>query len=431
MATLNYIIKSERKTTFATLWIRLRSGREYDIFVQSGYSIPPELWNNKTQKIKPKFTDIDDFTENSARELTNSLNTLRAIVLNALNDSVGQSINKLWLEKIVHTYHNPAIAIEKSKMSLEKFIDKYLDEIESGTRLTVDKKHFSHGTVKAFKGFKERYEEFCKFKRKKFDFNDVNLEMYDEFVAYFTKKNYSINTIGRHIKELKILMRVSRDEGYHNNGEVEKRKFKVVTAKVDNIYLTEKELASMYALDLTGKPHLDVARDVFLIGCYTAQRYSDYSIIGEQNIRKLNDGEVVIDFKQLKTGNRVVIPARMEVLEILAKYENKLPKTYEQKVNRYIKEVAQMAEITEPIEVEQMENGRLVKNIVPKNELVKTHTARRSGATNMYLAGIPAISIMKITGHKTEKEFMKYIKATEEETAIELMSHPYFSRSKR
>ena len=94
MATLNYIIKSERKTTFATLWMRLRSGREYDIFVQSGYSIPPELWNNKMQKIKPKFIEIDGFTENTARELINNINTLRALVLNALNDSAGHTINK-------------------------------------------------------------------------------------------------------------------------------------------------------------------------------------------------------------------------------------------------------------------------------------------------------------------------------------------------
>lgn len=163
-------------------------------------------------------------------------------------------------------------------MTLAKLIDKYIEEIENGTRLTVDTKHFSHSTVKAFKGFKERYDEFCKFKRKQFDFKDVNLSLYDEFVAYFTKKNYSINTIGRHIKELKILMRVSRDEGYHNNSEIEKRKFRVATAKVDNIYLTESELAAMYALDLSGKPHLAAARDVFLIGCYTAQRYSDYSV---------------------------------------------------------------------------------------------------------------------------------------------------------
>ena len=72
-------------------------------------------------------------------------------------------------------------------------------------------------------------------------------------------------------------------------------------------------------------------------------------------------------------------------------------------------------------------NGEKKTRIVEKCNLVKTHTARRSGATNMYLAGIPTIAIMKITGHKTEKEFMKYIKITEEESAMELMNHPYFS----
>lgn len=427
MATLKYVVRTTQKNKLAKVYVRLYEGKEYDITTFTGYLVLAESWNNKTQSFRTRFAFVDDFTEQEARNMQNNFEDLRNVILKAINSKGDKGITKTWLDNIINDFRNPNIKKEKAKMTLENFIDKYLEEIESGTRLTVDKKHFSRGTVKAFKGFKERYEEFCKFKRKKFDFNDVNMSLYDEFVAYFTKKNYSINTIGRHIKELKIIMRVSRDEGYHNNSEIEKRKFRVVTAKVDNIYLTESKLAAMYALDLSGKQHLDAARDVFLMGCYTAQRYSDYSIIGEQNIRKLNNGEIVIDLKQLKTGNRVVVPARKEVLEILAKYENKLPKTYEQKVNRYIKEVAQMAEITEPIEVEQMEYGRLVKNIVPKNELVKTHTARRSGATNMYLAGIPAISIMKITGHKIEKEFMKYIKATEEETAMELMSHPYFS----
>lgn len=163
------------------------------------------------------------------------------------------------------------------------------------------------------------------------------------------------------------------------------------------------------------------------LGCYTAQRYSDYSIINETNIRTLENGQRVIDLKQQKTGNRVIIPMRPEVFAILKKYNYRLPKTYEQKVNKYIKEIAEQADIIEPIEVEEMQNGKTIKRIVKKYELVKTHTARRSGATNMYLAKIPTIAIMKITGHKTEKEFMKYIKITEEESAMDLMNHPFFS----
>ncbi|MFQ9504801.1 MAG: tyrosine-type recombinase/integrase [Alistipes indistinctus] len=123
----------------------------------------------------------------------------------------------------------------------------------------------------------------------------------------------------------------------------------------------------------------------------------------------------------------MVIPARPELLAILAKYDNRLPKSYEQKVNKYIKEVAREAGITEKVEISYVENGEKKTRIVEKCDLVKTHTARRSGATNMYMAGIPTIAIMKITGHKTEKEFMKYIKITEEESAMELMNHPYFS----
>ena len=61
-----------------------------------------------------------------------------------------------------------------------------------------------------------------------------------------------------------------------------------------------------------------------------------------------------------------------------------------------------------------------------KCDLIKTHTARRSGCTNMYLAKIQPIDIMKISGHKTEREFLKYIKTGKEDTAIKLGSHSYF-----
>jgi len=168
-------------------------------------------------------------------------------------------------------------------------------------------------------------------------------------------------------------------------------------------------------------------RAVARLRCYTAQRFSDYSTINEGNIRILESGQRVIDLKQKKTGNHVVIPVRPELQAILDKYENRLPKAYEQKVNKFIKEVAREAGITEKIEVSYVENGEKKTHLVAKCDLVKTHTARRSGATIMYLAGIPTIAIMKITGHKTEKEFMKYIKITEEQTAMELMNHPYFS----
>jgi hypothetical protein len=63
-----------------------------------------------------------------------------------------------------------------------------------------------------------------------------------------------------------------------------------------------------------------------------------------------------------------------------------------------------------------------------KWQLVSSHTARRSGATNMYLAKIPTFRIMLITGHKTEQAFFKYIRITSEENAVILANHPFFKK---
>ena len=112
--------------------------------------------------------------------------------------------------------------------------------------------------------------------------------------------------------------------------------------------------------------------------------------------------------------------------QILQKYNYQVPKTFEQKVNFHIKKVGDKAKITEKIEVEKIKGGLKVKSLVPKNELIKTHTARRTDCTLMYLTGIPAIDIMKISGHKTEREFLNYIKVTKEQTAQNLAKHPYF-----
>ena len=315
----------------------------------------------------------------------------------------------------------------RSRESLSDYIARYVKEMESGERLNIHKLRYGLSTIKNYKGFIIQFDEFCKAKHKRYDFVDIDLKFYDDFVAYFTAKDYSINTIGRHVKELKIIMRAAREEGLHDNGLIESRKFRVLTAEVENIYLTESEIRAIAEVDLKGDKHKSIARDIFLVGCYTAQRFSDYSTINEGNIRTLDNGQKVIDLKQQKTGNKVVIPIRAELQAILDKYDNRLPKAYEQKVNKYIKEIAREAGIVDMVEVSYVESGEKKSHLVEKCELVKTHTARRSGATNMYLAGIPTIAIMKITGHKTEKEFMKYIKITEEQTAVELMNHPYFA----
>ena len=431
MATFCYRVRSTKKNKLAKVQIHFTVGRGNQFYADTQYLVLTDAWDNKRQTVKSRYTAVEDFTEQQGRELMKNLSELRSFILGEIAKDPERTMTRTKLEKIIYAFHHPRSVVNgkrvRSRESLSDYIARYVREMESGERLNIHKLRYGLSTIKNYKGFIIQFEEFCKIKHKRYDFGDIDLKFYDDFVAYFTAKGYSINTIGRHVKELKIIMRAAREEGLHDNGLIESRKFRVLTAEVENIYLTESEIRAIAEVDLKGDKHKSIARDIFLVGCYTAQRFSDYSTINEGNIRTLESGQRVIDLKQQKTGNKVVIPIRAELQAILDKYENRLPKAYEQKVNKYIKEIAREAGIVDMVEVSYVESGEKKSHLVEKCELVKTHTARRSGATNMYLAGIPTIAIMKITGHKTEKEFMKYIKITEEQTAMELMNHPYFA----
>lgn len=86
-------------------------------------------------------------------------------------------------------------------------------------------------------------------------------------------------------------------------------------------------------------------------------------------------------------------------------------------MNENLKSIGWEADFLDLVEVVNFKEGKRIVTFAKKYELISTHTARRSFATNLFKAGFPAISIMKITGHKTEKAFMRYIKITEEQNA--------------
>jgi integrase len=98
-------------------------------------------------------------------------------------------------------------------------------------------------------------------------------------------------------------------------------------------------------------------------------------------------------------------------------------------MNLYLKELCQRASITERVEVSRTKGGFRDTRTLEKWELITTHTARRSFATNAFLAGVPTINIMKITGHKSESVFLKYIKISTEQNALMLLNHPHFGGS--
>lgn len=203
-----------------------------------------------------------------------------------------------------------------------------------------------------------------------------------------------------------------KNHSYHLSG------FKVVSEETDAAYLTPEELKDIYDLDLTSVPRYERIRDLFIVGCWTGLRYSDWSKVQQQNIFNR-------DYMRIKTtkGERlIVIPLHHYVKAILEKYNYILPKVISnQKLNDYLKEIGKLAQLDDKISTTMTKAGSRVSSTHHKWEKVSTHTARRSFATNMYNIHVPSLTIMAITGHKTERSFLRYIKVNQEQHAIKLL----------
>ena len=439
MASIRLCVRSKVEGQLAPLWLRFRD-HSTDFYSITPEKVFPEYWNNDSQSFRQRILFNDQFSEQDKFDLELKFSNLRNAVLKDMLNHKGNDYTREWLDSIVNKFYNQK---EKGSETLIQYIRRFIVEATDGTRLTEeDSNRYRKSTIKNYLSFEVQFLEFCGIyteKNKKIlqkegkplrrlkvvNFNDITIDFYKDFVKFFNAKIYSPNTIGRHIKHLKVIMRLSADEGLHTNVEYQRKSFKALTEKVDNVYLSETEIKKIHELDLSGLKSLDIIRDVFLCGCYTAQRFSDYSRITKDMISE-DKGRKVIKLTQQKTGEQVIIPIRSELETILKKYDFTLPHTWEQKVNEHIKDIAKRAGITDKTSYEEKKGGLIAKHSIPKNELIKTHTARRSGCTNMYLAGVPTIGIMKISGHQTEREFLKYIKVSKQQNADILSNHPYF-----
>lgn len=323
------------------------------------------------------------------------------------------------IKKLIRHAVLDGLTLEQVRDSIAKFLGREVKAVNNSLFLPfyqywATTSFNTHTATKyTLLGYKIMNEYLSSVGRIEISFDDVDYTFYTEFVQWLRDtKGYAINTQGNQIKHLKSVMNEAYKRKLHNNRDY--INFVKFTEDVDNIFLTIEEYEKIYNLPLTGMKAK--ARDLFMIGCYTALRYSDYSCIVPEDIR---NGLLYI--RQKKTDNPIVLPVHTRVQAIINKY-NGAPKLSQVKFNEKIKEVCRMAGITEKIGIR--ENGKYIYK--DKCDLVSSHTARRSAATNMALMGTPLRDIMQITGHKTEKQLLRYIIITQEQNARLMQSNPFF-----
>ena len=296
--------------------------------------------------------------------------------------------------------------------------------------------------IKHYRGCKKTIEEYEDFIGRKLHFDDIDMDFYNRFTAWFNTKNLSLNYLGEKIKILKVVMNDARQiDELHDNDVTNLRGFATPFDYSDTIYLSEEELMRMYRLTIDETTVIQFmddrrehniarkvsamrkARNMFLIGAFTGLRFSDYSRLRPENIEN-----GVIRIRNKKTGITTAVPIHWVVQEIFdGGYEFDRP-LFEQKLNDHIKDVAKLAGIDDDVLINRTIGGKNVEIVKKKYELISSHTARRSFATNAYKAGIPPIAIMKVTGHKRETTFMRYIRISEKENAEMLKNSSFFSK---
>ncbi|UII77175.1 site-specific integrase [Flagellimonas sp. HMM57] len=381
-----------------------------------GYKCPFNQWDMAKQRVKTTKGMLAN-----AYQINETIDRARVFAQNQLSKMINEDnfIDIAELSRLVATYldKNEDEDIKDDDGRLIPYALKLLQSKKGQTKVTTYTD--CHQTIRLL----ELYE---KKNRTVIRFDDIDMVFYRSFVSLMEKEDYRLNSIGKHIKNLKTFLNDALTNGVTNNAIFKNRNFKVLKERTTEVYLTNEEIKILAKEDFSEMPRIQQARDIFLIGCYTGQRVSDYNGISEKNI-EIIDGHKFIKLSQKKTDTITHIPIIKEIREVMKRYDNRFPpKLSEPILRKNIKLACSLVGFNELINVTYTKGGKKVAEEIPKYKLVRTHTARRSFCTNFYIQGKPVQNIMLFTGHKTEKDFLTYIRIEKKQESLAVLRSGFF-----
>jgi integrase len=373
------------------------------IILNTGEKINPDNWDKQKElaieKGKNKYIgalELNDFLQSYKEEIK------RTTRLHFMDnpDSDFESVKTKILERFRKN--------QKLNLSFFEALDLF---IESRSR------DLSSNSIRKFKTLKGHLKEYEKKEFVHLTFSKMDLIFYDTFLFYLLEGNRMVNNSAyKIIGLLKIFLNWAYERGI-NKYQAYKR-FKIKEDKVEIVALTDVELKQLTNLNLKGNERLNKVRDLFLFGCYTGGRFSDLARI---NWTDLRDNTWFLRVK--KTKDVLEIPLNKLALEILEKYKahaQPLPRISNQKLNKYVKEVCELAGIKEIMKIVKYSGNNSIETTEPKCKLVTVHTARRTFITQSLLRGMKAEIVMSISGHKNFRTFKKYLDITRKDKEAEI-----------
>lgn len=424
---ISFTIVNKNRPKATVIMIVSLFGKQYHKSI--GVGLPPKYWNSSKHRARATA----EFDGNPVNDAIDRWEEIGKKTVKYFSDAMLSPSKEEFAAKIAEF----SSVTNSDDIQNSQYLADYLESVY------IPRYQYVRGidTVKIYRVVLNKLRAFEAYARYRVKFEHVNIDFYNRFQSWFFNQGFSRNYFGNIMKVIKQVYKEARDNDHlHDGTGTDHRDFVCPNDTADSIYLSPAELDRIHSLKIDETTVQDPehpisgdwldkrikaltrARNLFLIGCYTGLRVSDFSRLSEAHIGKF------ITIKTHKTGTPVVIPIHPIVREIIDSGFDLSDSVSDQKLNAHIKSLCRMAGIDEEVLVNKNVGGRNTEVVLPKYQLVSSHTARRSFATNAYKAGVPTIAIMKITGHKLESTFLKYIRVSAEENAELLSNHPFFNQ---
>lgn len=385
----------------SALWCYVREFKE-TVYLNTGQRIDPKLWDNDLQRANPRLTR----------------NTIIKGELKSLNLFLDKFESKLFdIERIVRSQKPNAsfsLVADEIKKRFEKKKEGFFDIYDEF--LKIKRQEVSKQSLFKFSRLRSLLEDYQKLNRERLDFDKITPLFFSKFLSFLIEdKNMLNNTANKNIQFFKTFLIWANYNGYTENSSY--KNFRTKTEESEIIYLTESELELLYNLELNDE-RLKRVRDIFVFQCYTGVRYSDI-----QNISKEDIQNSTWYLRTQKTHQIIEIPLNAYAVSILARYSEfpkPLPVISNQKMNKYLKELCEIAGIDDIVKVVKYKGSNRIETTYKKYEVIGTHTARRTFVSLSLQKGMKPESIMAITGHKTYRMMQRYLKIGQEHIRNEM-----------
>ena len=374
----------------------------------TGYRIDVAKWDGDKQRVKNGCTN----------KLKQSASEINAALLGYYTE-LQEIFKRFEVAEIMpspaevkEAFNNRHGQNEKTKLAsadMSNIPSSFYKAFDDFVRVCGRQNDWTHSTFEKFAAVKNHLKNF----RSELSFDFFDEEGLTEYVQYLREVREMRNsTIGKQLSFLKWFLRWSFKQGMHSNNAYDAFKPKLKDTQKKIIFLTWEELNRLREFKIPPtKQALERVRDVFLFQCFTGLRYSDVF-----NLRRSDIKGNHIEVTTVKTSDSLIIELNDHSKAILEKYKDvefendkALPVITNQKMNDYLKELAELAEINEPVRQTYYKGNERIDEVTPKYALLGTHAGRRTFICNALALGIPPQVVMKWTGHSDYKAMKPYI----------------------